>query len=192
MLYHIGSMKSYFKNLFNQLESEDFSYSKHIKRADGFADAMCHAFNGIQSRILYLQREWESAKSSEEDISTYVIDRKDAAGIVIKTSEAKQEDYCHYLMEYVKGSMEQKGYIIQVNKHTAARNSGATQESWHYFFKPKPSFDAYGKYEQRYGNVIVETKKDAKGGIQFKIQCNYYTGFNYKSPISFEDLLADL
>ena len=185
-------MKSYFKNLYNQLESEDFSYSKRIKRADGFPDAMCHAFNGIQSRILYMQREWESAKSSDEDISTYAIDRKDAAGIVIKISEAKQEDYCHYLMDYIKGSMEQKDYIIQVNRHTIQRKSGATQESWHYFFKPKPSFDAYGKYEQRYGNVIVETKKDAKGGIQFKIQCNYYAGFNYNSPILFEDLLADL
>lgn len=185
-------MKSYFKNLFNQLESEDFSYSKPVKRSDGFPDEMCHAFNGIQSRIMYLQREWEASSSNEEDISTYAIDRKDAAGMVIKIADAKQEDYCHYLMDYIKGNLEQQDYIIQVNKHTAKRTSGATQESWHYFFKPKPSFDEYGKYQQRYGNVIVETKKDAKGALQFKLQCNYYTGFNYKEPIPFGKFLASL
>lgn len=185
-------MKSYFKKLFQQLESEDFHYSKPIKREEGFADDMCHSYNGIQNRIIYLQQEWESAKTLDEDISTYVINRKDAAGIVVKISEARQESYCHYLMDFVLGSVKDKGYILFVNKHTQERKSGATAEKWHYFLKPKPSFLENGKYDQKYGNVIVETVKDAKGALQFKIQCNYYAGFNYSEPIDFGQLLADL
>ncbi|MBT6235015.1 MAG: hypothetical protein HOI49_02840 [Bacteroidetes bacterium] len=185
-------MKSYFKNLFNQLESEDFSYTKPIKRGDSFPDDMCHSFHGIQNRILYLQQEWEAAKSMDDDISTYVIERKDAAGIVIKITDGKQEKYCHYLMDYIKGVLLQHDYHLHVNRHVAERTSGSSQESWHYFLKPKPNFDETNKQVQMFGNVIIETKKDAKGGLQFKLQCNYYSGFNYVDPLSFGEFLASL
>ncbi len=185
-------MRSFFKNLFYQLELEDFSESKPVHRSADFLDEMCHAFNGIQTRLIYLQSEWEAAKSLDEDISTYAIEREDTAGLVIKISDASQENYCHYLMDYVKGSLQQQGYLLQVNKHTAKRISGATNDCWHYFLKPKPSFDDDGKYQQRFGNVIVETIKDAKGALQFKLQCNYYAGFNYSKPIPFGEFLAHL
>ena len=68
---------------------------------------------------------------------------------------------------------------------------GATQESWFYFLKPKPAFSD-GKQVQRYGNVIIELKKDPKNAVQFKLQCNYYSGFNYSEPLSFDEFLASL
>jgi hypothetical protein len=82
-------------------------------------------------------------------------------------------------------------YILHANKHTSQRKSGATQESWFYFLKPKPAFSD-GKQVQRYGNVIIELKKDPKNAVQFKLQCNYYSGFNYSEPLSFDEFLASL
>ena len=192
VLITLGSMKSYFKNLFNQLESEDFSFSKPIKRGENFADEMCHCYLDLQDFILHLQEEWELSKTNEEDISTYVINRKDSAGIVVKTSDHTKLDKLHYLLDYMRDSLRQDDYIVHVNKHISQRKSGATEESWQYFLKPKPTFDELGKYEQRYGTVMIELKKDAKSHLQFKLQCNYYAGFNYGQPIPFEDLLANL
>jgi hypothetical protein len=185
-------MKSYFKNLFSQLESEDFSYSNPIKRGEKFADEMCHSYPEIQNFIMHLQDEWEQAKINEEDISTYVIDRKDSAGMVIKTSDTDKLGQLHYLIDYIRDVLKQDDYIVHVNKHLCERKGGVTQESWKYFLKPKPTFDEYGKYTQRYGTVMIELKKDAKAHLQFKLQCNYYAGFNYREPISFQDLLANL
>jgi len=185
-------MKSYFKNLFNQLESEDFSFSNPIKRGEGFADNMCHSYPDLQDFIIHLQDEWESAKTNEDNISTYVIDRKDSAGIVIKTSDHTKLDKLHYLIDYMRDVLRQDDYIVHVNKHVSQRKSGATQESWQYFMKPKPTFDEFGKYTQRYGTVMIELKKDAKSHLQFKLQCNYYAALNYGTPTPFEDLLANL
>ncbi|PCJ65611.1 MAG: hypothetical protein COA58_09400 [Bacteroidetes bacterium] len=180
-----------FKKLFANLEKEDFSYSKTIARPKCFADDMCHNFHKIQDLIMYLQSEWEAAKSMDENISTYAIDRKDSAGIVIKVGEQSNLDLHHYLIDYIKSQLENDNYIVQANKHTSQRVSGACEESWFYFLKPKPSFEDK-KHAQRYGNVIIELKKDCKNAVQFKLQCNYYSGFNYQNPIDFGNLLSVL
>jgi hypothetical protein len=184
-------MPQFIKNLFSKLESEDFSYSKPIKRPASFADGMCHSFSEIQDMIMYLQNEWEASKTANEEISTYAINRKDSAGIVIKVGEQSSLDLHHYFIDYVKSQLQNDGYILNVNKHSSQRTSGACQESWFYFLKPKPSFDEK-KYVQRYGNVIIELKKDPKNAVQFKLQCNYYSGFNYQEPIDFQTFLASL
>ena len=184
-------MSSFFKNLFAKLESEDFSYSKAIKRPENFADEMCHNFPAINDLILYLQTEWETAKTANESISTYAINQRDTNGIVIKVGEQKNLDIHHFLIDYVKTQLQLDDYILHANKHTCQRKSGATQESWFYFLKPKPAFSD-GKQVQRYGNVIIELKKDLKNAVQFKLQCNYYSGFNYSEPLSFDEFLASL
>ncbi|MFT4876840.1 MAG: hypothetical protein ACI8S2_001578 [Bacteroidia bacterium] len=38
----------------------------------------------------------------------------------------------------------------------------------------------------------MELKKDPKNAVQFKLQCNYYSGFNYSEPLSFDEFLASL
>ena len=184
-------MPHFIKKLFAKLESEDFTYTNPIKRHESFADEMCHNFPQIQDMIMYLQDEWKASHTADEEISTYAIDRKDAAGIVIKVGEQKSLDTHHYLIDYIKSQLQNDGYIVQVNKHTEQRLSGACQESWYYFLKPKPNFED-GKHVQRYGNVIVELKKDFKNAVQFKLQCNYYSGFNYQEPIEFGEFLASL
>lgn len=184
-------MPSYFKNLFAKLEKEDFSYTKVIKRPEGFADEMCHNFPAINDLILYLQTEWEAAKTANESISTYAISQPETSGIVIKVGEQRNLDIHHFLIDYIKTQLQLDDYIVHANKHICTRKSGATQESWFYFLKPKPSFNE-GKYVQRYGNVIIELKKDPKNAVQFKLQCNYYAGFNYEAPLSFEAFLESL
>ena len=187
----LGFMPSYFKKLFAQLQEENFSYAQEIKRKEGFADEMCHNYPKINDLLIYLQTEWEAAKTSNENISSYVINRQDAAGIIIKVGQQPNLDIHHYFIDYIKSQLQIDDYILHANKHTAQRVSGATQESWFYFLKAKPTF-VEGKYAQRYGNVIIELKKDAKNAVQFKLQCNYYTGFNYQEPIAFEEFLANL
>jgi hypothetical protein len=184
-------MPSYFKKLVAQLQEEDFSYVKEIKRPAGFADEMCHNYPKINDLLMYLQTEWEAAKTNDEDLSTYAINRKDTAGIIIKVGQQPCLDLHHYFIDYIKSQLQIDDYILHANKHTAKRISGCTEESWFYFLKAKPTFNE-GKFVQRYGNVIVELKKDAKNAIQFKLQCNYYAGFNYAEPIAFDEFLASL
>ncbi|MDB9881849.1 hypothetical protein OAD66_01805 [Bacteroidia bacterium] len=184
-------MPSYVKKILTRLEKEDFSYSKPVSRQSCFKDGMCDNFPKIQDLILYLQSEWEQAKSGAEYISTYIIDRGDAAGIVIKVGEQKNLDLQHYLLDYIKDQILSHGYQLSVNKHCTARTCGCCEEYWHYFLKPKPQSED-GKRVQLYGNVIVELRKDTKLGVQFKLQCNYFSGFNYQVPNNFAELLQIL
>lgn len=181
-------MPQFIRNLFAKIESEDFSYTNPIKRPECFADNMCHNFPEIQNLLLYLQSEWEAAKTCDESISTYMLNRKDTAGIVIKLEEQSSIDHQHYLIDYLKSQLQANDYIVHANKHISKRVSGNTEESWFYFLKPKPTF-VDGKYNQRYGNVTLELKKDYRNRVQFKFQCNYYAGFNYSEPIDFQELL---
>lgn len=181
-------MPHFIKKLFSRIEKEDFHYSELIKRPKCFADEMCHNFPEIQNLILYLQNEWEAAKQNEESISTYVIDRKDAAGIIIKVGAQDSIDMHHYLLDYLKCQIQDLGYILNSNKHKLDRVSGNTEETWFYFLKPKPTFTE-GKLDQQYGNITLELKKDYKNAIQFKFQATYYSGFNYQEPKTFDTLL---
>ena len=185
-------MPSYYKKILARLEKEDFSYSNPVTRQSGFKDGMCDNFPKIQDLILYLQSEWEQAKTGLEDISTYVINRGDAAGIVIKVGEQKNLNLQHFLLDYIMEQiLSHDRYQLSVNKHCTSRTCGCYEEYWHYFLKPKPQSEA-GKRVQLYGNVIVELRKDTTHGVQFKLQCNYFSGFNYQSPNSFEQLLSIL
>jgi hypothetical protein len=184
-------MPFYLKKLFAKLQEEDFCYSTEIKRADGFLDEMCHHYPAIHHIILHLQTEWEASKTAQEEISTYVINRPDTAGIVIKIGEPSQDKILHYVIDYIKCQLQNDGYLVQVNKHTAQRENASMHETWNYFLKPKPTFSE-DKQVQRYGNVVIELKKDAKNALQFKLQCNYYSGFQYEPPVAFCEFLARL
>lgn len=182
-------MKYFLKKLFNKIENEDFSYSEPIKRSEHFMHAMQEHKDSLGELMHYIKSEWYKSISLEENISTYALNRKDVAGIVIKFQGCTEINLHHYLLEYIKQELQNQGYILNVNKHLSVRSSGKCEELWSYFLKPRPSFNDDGKYDQRYGTVMIELKKDDTDSYHFRLQCGYYSGFNYVEPLAFEELL---
>jgi hypothetical protein len=185
-------VKSFLKRVFNKIENEDFSYSEPIKRSKHFEQAMQENAASLRDLLSYLKSEWTRSISLQEDISTYAINRKDVAGIVMKFQGCSEINLHHFLMEHIRQTMIQQGYILNVNKHISQRKDGKCEELWSYFLKPRPSFSNDGKYDQKYGTVIIELKKDDTDSYHFRLQCGYYSGFNYVEPLAFEELLEVL
>jgi hypothetical protein len=191
-LYNTVVVKSFLKKLFNKIENEDFSYSKPIKRSEHFVQTMQENEGNLQDLLSYIKSEWSKSIHLKEDISTYAINRKDVAGIVLKFQGCTEIKMHHFLLEHIKQELQNQGYIVNVNKHLSQRVSGKCEELWSYFLKPRPSFNDDGKYDQRYGTVMIELKKDDTDSYHFRLQCGYYSGFNYVEPTAFEELLDSL
>ena len=188
-LYNTAAVKSFLKKLFNKVENEDFSYSEPIKRSQHFVHAMHENKHHMADLLHYIKTEWHNAQCLNERISTYAINRKDVAGIVLKFQGCSEIKLHHFLVEHIKNQLIEQGYITNVNKHISQRKDGKCEELWSYFLKPRPSFNDEGKYDQRYGTVMIELKKDDTDSYHFRLQCGYYSGFNYVEPIAFEELL---
>lgn len=181
-------MKSFFKKLFQKIEDEDFKYSKKISRSDNFYYQMRENVEGLKYLVSYLKDEWSKSTYMEEDLSTYAINRKDLAGVVFKVQNKGYLKHYHFLLEHIKETLKSYDYHVHVNKHVCLRKDGKYEELYCYFLKPKPSFTEDNKYQQRFGTIAIELKEEEKS-FHFKLQCGYYSGFNYTKPESFEELL---
>lgn len=183
---------SIFKKLFNKIEQEDFRYSSNVKRSAAFKEGMKSSEEGIRFLVNHLRYEWQKGKLMEEDISTYVLDREDVAGIVFKIKSVQYKKHYHFLVEHIKDQLLKIEYHLHVNKHLTQRVDGKYTELFSYFLKPKPSFSSENKYNQRYGTISIELKEEDNNSFHFKLQCGYYAGFNYEEPIGFTRFLEIL
>jgi glutamate racemase len=178
----------FLRKIFSPKIVEHFEVVRPLKRPVEFQEEIQVRIDDVKSLVKYLHNEWERGKVGEDHVSTYVIDRKDVAGIVTKVIGCNCMDHYELLQEYIKNRLEKIGYITYVNRHICEKENGTCRERFVYFLKPKPSF-AEGKYDQKFGNILMELKQDLKDSFHFKLQANYYQGFNYSEPISFDALL---
>lgn len=181
------------KKIFSPKVMEQFTEVKPIIRSDIFLHQLKSRKSDIVSTIGYLNSEWNRGKTSEEHISTYIIDRKDSAGIVTKVQGCNCIDHYQLVQEYVKNTMiSEMSYMLHVNRHIYESENGTARQRWIYFLKPRPSFDSNGKYNQKFGNIMMEVKMDLEDSFHFKFQITYYTGHNYTTPLSLDSLFEHL
>lgn len=181
----------FLRKIFSPKVVEHFEVVEALKRSDLFQHQIEVRKEDVMSMVRYIKSEWDNGKNKKEHISTFVLDRLDAAGIVTKIEGCDCFDYYELLQEYIKNSLEKMGYITYVRKHVKEGQNGSCRQRFIYFLKPKPSF-LDKKYDQKYGNILMELKMDLKDSFHFKFQANYYSGFNYSEPKSFDDLLEIL
>lgn len=111
-------------------------------------------------------------------------------GFYLAKIESFDPDWFRFLADLMVSNLKNHSYIIQ-RKAVEWSEGNETQVCWEkYYLKPKPISSP--KHRQQFGNIHIEFKLIDNLPSLFKIQANYYSGFNYKEPLPFDDLINTL
>lgn len=184
-----GILKSLFDNGVGTEEtapltrSPQFNY-KYLKWKEAYAaDHMLFLYNLVI----------ENRKNAVYSRHITVMDNPASAGIHLDTSGLDPEWNWEFLMEHIKDVLLGEDYLVRKGEKTVNTESKRIKEKQEYYLKPKPNFettDGIIRHRQAFGNIFLNLERVDDTPTLFKIQANYYAGFNYENPIPFEDLFV--
>jgi len=131
------------------------------------------------------------------DIQVHVLNSAGSNGLAIDYDASFGETDFSYLFDLLNDKVKNLGYRHQTSHRVVYLKKNYTKTLEKHYLKPPISYETdtetdIVKYNQQYGNVLIEyiLKNDKPARIRLLV--NYYSGFHYTEPLPFEELILQI
>lgn len=137
-----------------------------------------------------LRQAYQKEITGEKSSAFTRIDGPTAAGLQWRKPTHLADTEFDFLAEYTKDLLLSLGYVQhQADRRIFNRENGV-EEVHRYYLKARISSDSMtGTMDQRWGNILIEVKREDGRVVYLKIQLNRYNDRSYTEALSFDSLM---
>lgn len=137
-----------------------------------------------------LRQAYQKEITGEKSSAFTRIDGPTAAGLQWRKPAQLADIEFDFLAEYTKDLLLSLGYVQQQADRRIFNRENGVEEVHRYYLKARISADAMtGTMDQRWGNIIIELKREDNRVQSLKIQLNRYNDRSYTEALSFDSLM---
>ncbi len=150
----------------------------------------------IMHELQRIRRAYELHQINlSSDLKIHVFNSAGSNGIAVDYDASFGEKDFLYLFDYLKDRVEMLGYRHHSSHRVIYLKKEYAKTLEKHYLKPPLSYQTESeilKYDQQYGNILIEhILKDDKS-IRIRLLINYYSGYNYTEYLDFNELLEML
>jgi len=162
-----------------QYQLEDLSKELEIKAPDLIAF----------TKDLINQESWFI-----KEFSLVALNTPQSQGVVLKSDRLTDYEFFKLFVHFIKQQLKDIHNIYSVSIKELRHSESVDQknETIFIYLKPKMEMIDEHKMNQRFGQLSLSLMKQNDHRFSFKIQVNYYAGFQYSEPMKIKDLFEFL
>lgn len=138
-----------------------------------------------------LRQAYQKEITGEKSSAFTRIDGPTAAGLQWRKPAHLADDAFDFLAEYTKDLLLSLGYVQHQADRRIFNREKLVEEVHRYYLKARIGVDELsGTMNQRWGNILIEVKREDGQVAHLKIQLNRYNDRSYTEAQSFDSLMA--
>ncbi len=193
----MSNIWDYFKRLFSEAEESSPSnplIHKMIERSEEQKEDYLQWKDTLVRRRLvdWLHDQYAIFGVQPDNIDEAVdfLDTPSSKGFVIYFYKTRYSlrDITH-LFDYLREQVLQLGYRTQISDSRTYNRAKWVEKVDRHYLKPRPSFQQEGKFDQKYGNVMIEIVYRNDQPFDLKFRATSYKDHQFKDAEEFRHLM---